>query len=120
MTVKNVNEVSSADVPAGKETSIQVLISAQEGPHFAMRRFVIQPGGGMPLHTNTLEHEQYVLGGEARVQIGEEVHFVKQGDVVFIPEGVPHSYSNKGIENFEFLCIIPNQPDEIKIMEKRC
>jgi quercetin dioxygenase-like cupin family protein len=120
MTVKNVNDVKSAEVTAGKDTNIQVLISAQEGPHFAMRRFVIQPGGGMPLHTNTLEHEQYVLGGEARVQIGQEVHFVKQGDVVFIPEGVPHSYSNNGKVNFEFLCMIPNQPDEIKVVGEEC
>jgi quercetin dioxygenase-like cupin family protein len=120
MTVKNVNDVSAANVAAGKDTTIQVLISAREGPHFAMRRFVIQPGGGMPLHTNTLEHEQYVLGGQARVQIGEEVHFVKQGDVVFIPEGVPHSYTNNGKENFEFLCMIPNQPDEIKVVGEEC
>lgn len=120
MTVKKVNDVKSAEVTAGTDTSIQVLISAEEGPHFAMRRFVIKPGGGMPLHTNTLEHEQYVLGGEARVQIGEEAHFVKQGDVVFIPEGVPHSYSNTGDMNFEFLCVIPNQPDEIKVIGKGC
>jgi quercetin dioxygenase-like cupin family protein len=120
MTVKNVDEVKTAVVSAGKDTSIQVLISAQEGPHFAMRRFVIQPGGGMPLHTNTLEHEHDVLGGEARVQIGEEVHFVKQGDVVFIPEGEPHSYDNNGKGNFEFLCIIPNQPDEIKVVGEGC
>lgn len=120
MSVKNINSVNSSPVPAGTATTIQVLISAEEGPHFAMRRFVIQPGGGMPLHTNTLEHEQYVLTGQARVQIGEDIHFVKQGDIVFIPEGVPHSYFNNGKGNFEFLCMIPNQPDEIKVVGEAC
>jgi len=120
MSIKNINSIGSANVPVGTATTIQVLISAQEGPHFAMRRFVIQPGGSMPLHTNTLEHEQYVLIGQAKVQIGEEVLFVKQGDAVFIPEGVPHSYLNNGKGNFEFLCMIPNQPDEIKLVGEDC
>lgn len=120
MTVKNIHEVAASKVAAGTDTTIQVLISSQEGPHFAMRRFVIQPGGGMPLHTNTLEHEQYVLGGEANVRIGDETHQVKSGDVVFIPEGAPHSYLNTGKTEFIFLCVVPNQPDVIKLVEAGC
>lgn len=120
MPVKNGNDVPSQVVKAGNLTTIQVLISAQEAPHFAMRRFVMEPGGGIPNHTNTLEHEQYVLGGHARIGIGEEEFEVWAGDVVFIPEGVPHWYRNIGEENFEFLCIIPNQPDEIKLIAKEC
>ncbi len=50
--------------------SKQVLISAEEAPHFAMRCFTIQPGGKMPLHTNTVEHEQFVLSGKAEVTLG--------------------------------------------------
>jgi quercetin dioxygenase-like cupin family protein len=79
-----------------KDTTIQVLISSQEGPNFALRKFSMQKGGGMPRHTNTVEHEQYVLRGEATITIGEETHHVKTGDVVFIPEGAIHSYENTG------------------------
>ncbi len=107
-------------VQAGDKTTIQVLISAQEGPNFALRRFVMQPGGGMPNHTNTVEHEQYVLRGHASIGIGDETFDVRAGDVVFIPEGVPHWYQNVGEETFEFLCIIPNKPDEIKVIAKEC
>jgi quercetin dioxygenase-like cupin family protein len=120
MTVKHVKDVPAQAVKAGDLTTIQVLISAQEGPNFAMRRFVMEPAGGMPKHTNTVEHEQYVLRGNARIGIGEEEFEVNAGDVVFIPEGVPHWYQNIGEENFEFLCIIPNKPDEIKIIDKGC
>lgn len=120
MSVKHVSSVNSSNVQAGTATTIQVLISSEEGPHFAMRKFVISPGGGMPLHTNTLEHEQYVLNGQAMVQIGEVVHAIKRGDVILIPEGVPHSYFNNGKGDFEFLCMIPNQPDEIKLVESDC
>jgi quercetin dioxygenase-like cupin family protein len=108
-------------VKAGDMTSVQVLISAQEGPNFAMRRFVMEPGGGMPLHTNTVEHEQYVLQGHASIGIGEEEFEVRAGSVVFIPEGVTHWYQNIGDENFEFLCIIPNKTDVITLVdEKKC
>jgi quercetin dioxygenase-like cupin family protein len=105
-------------VKAGNRTSMQVLISAQEGPHFAMRRFIMEPGGGMPNHTNTLEHEQYVLQGHAMIGIGEEEIAVNAGDIVFIPEGMPHWYQNIGEENFEFLCIIPNKEDRVTLLDK--
>ena len=82
-----------------------------------MRRFIMQPGGGMPRHTNTVEHEQYVLRGQARVVIGDETHDVKAGDVVYIPAGTPHSYESTGEEPFEFLCAVPNQPDTIEIVD---
>jgi quercetin dioxygenase-like cupin family protein len=121
MSVKHVKDVPAQAVKAGELTSIQVLIPAQEGPNFAMRRFVMEPGGGMPKHTNTVEHEQYVLQGHARVGIGEEEFVVKTGNVVFIPQGIPHWYRNIGKDNFEFLCLIPNKPDEIKLVdEKNC
>ena len=120
MSVKHMKDVPANVVKNGDLTSLQVLISAQEGPHFAMRRFVMEPGGGMPNHTNTVEHEQYVLQGHAMIGIGEEQFEVRTGDVVFIPEGVPHWYQNIGKDNFEFLCLIPNQPDEVKLIAKGC
>jgi quercetin dioxygenase-like cupin family protein len=117
MAVKHANDVEAMDVAAGKDTTIQVLISSREGPNFALRRFTMQPGGGMPRHTNTVEHEQYVLRGMATITIGDETHHVQVGDVVFIPEGVIHSYQNTGQEPFEFLCIIPNKEDKVTIVD---
>jgi quercetin dioxygenase-like cupin family protein len=118
MSVKHTNEVEAKYVAAGRDTTIQVLISSQEGPNFALRKFSMKPGGGMPLHTNTVEHEQYVLGGRAKIGIGEQVYEVQQGDTVFIPEGIPHFYQNTGDEPFEFLCIIPNKEDTITIVDE--
>jgi quercetin dioxygenase-like cupin family protein len=109
--------VPTEAVPAGIGTTRQVLIGPQEGPNFALRKFIMEPGGGMPLHTNTVEHEQYVLRGKARVIIGDEVLEVKKDDVVFIPAGVPHSYEALGNEPFEFLCAVPNLPDQTTLVE---
>ncbi|RPH58029.1 MAG: cupin domain-containing protein [Chloroflexi bacterium] len=117
MPVKHVSEVEAANVTGGVKTTRQVLISADEGPNFAMRRFVMEPGGGMPRHTNTVEHEQYVLRGKARIGIGDEVYNVQKGDVVFIPQEIPHWYENVGDEPFEFLCVVPNKPDKTVILD---
>ena len=105
-------------VPAGTGTRRQVLIGPEVGPNFALRKFIMDPGGGMPLHTNTVEHEQYILRGRARVVMGDEVLEVKKDDVVFIPGGVPHSYEALGDEPFEFLCAVPNLPDETKLLDR--
>jgi len=119
MPVISANDVQPQIVEAGDKTTIQVLISSQEGPNFAMRRFVMQPGGGIPNPTNTVEHEKYMLRGHARIVIGGQEYEVKARDVVFIPEGVPHWYQNDGEEDFEFLCMIPNKPDEIRIEDEK-
>ncbi len=117
MTVRNVEEIGLEPVSAGSATRRQVLIGPDQAPHFALRRFVMEPGGGMPRHTNAVEHEQYVLRGRARVSIGDEIHEVKAGDVVYIPAGTPHSYNALGDEPFEFLCAVPNGPDRIELLE---
>ena len=116
MIVKRAGEVAGEEVPAGVDTSRQVLISSEEGPNFAMRRFRMEPGGGMPNHTNTVEHEQYVLAGRAKIGLGDQVLEVQKDDVVFIPAGVPHWYRAEGDEPFEFLCMVPNLPDETTII----
>ena len=57
-------------------------ISYDGVPNFAMRRFIMGEGGGMPRHTNTVEHEQFVLCGRAEVGIGDDVHQVEPGCVM--------------------------------------
>jgi quercetin dioxygenase-like cupin family protein len=118
MSVRHADSLPAEPVSAGRGTTRQVLIGPEEGPNFAMRRFIMEPGGGMPMHTNEVEHEQYVLRGSARVHIGDDVHHVRSGDVVYIPGGVPHSYeADEGEEPFEFLCVVPNRPDQIRLVD---
>lgn len=118
MSVRHVDTLPAEEVKAGTGTTRQVLIGDDQGPNFAMRRFIMEPGGGMPMHTNTVEHEQYVLRGSALVIIGGEEHHVKTGDVVYIPAGVPHNYTaDEGGDPFEFICVVPNGPDTIELVE---
>ena len=114
--VKRADAVERKKVAAGTATETQVLFGPDDGvPNFAMRRFIMGDGGGMPRHTNTVEHEQFVLRGRARVGIGESVHEVEAGNVLYIPAGVPHFYEVVEAP-FEFLCMVPNAPDRIEIL----
>lgn len=110
-------ELPLVPVRAGEGTSKQTLTERGSGSGFHMRRFVMEPGGGMPRHTNRVEHQQYVLRGSARIGIGDEVHEVARGDVVHIPAGVPHWYRAGPEEPFEFLCAVPDDEDRIEIVE---
>lgn len=111
MSVKHIQDIPTESVPNATGVSKAVLISAEEAPNFAMRKFSIEPGGSMPLHTNKVEHEQYVLRGRARVRLGEEICEVSAGDIVFIPADLPHYYVNLTDEPFEFLCLVPKGED---------
>ncbi len=116
--IKNINEFKEQKVDAGKGVSIQVLISSDEAPHFAMRKFRIKKGGFMPYHTNSVEHEQYVLKGKAKVIIDKKEFIAKKDDRLFIPAGVPHSYKTIGDEDYEFLCLVPNKEDRIELVKE--
>jgi len=115
--ITSASEVEAVPIGAAEKTSMQVLIPNTVAPDFIMRRIVIQAGGAMPNHTNTVEHEQYVLAGSAEVGIGDQVYRLKKDDVLFIPSGVPHWYRADSDEDYEFICLIPNREDRIALVE---
>lgn len=118
--VKRAEAVERKTVAAGTATELQVLVGPADGaPNFALRRFIMGAGGGMPRHTNAVEHEQYVLAGRARITVGDEVHEVSAGNTLYIPAGMPHSYQVLD-GPFEFLCVVPNSPDTITILDEGC
>ncbi len=90
-----------------------VLIGpAQAAPNFVTRRFLLAPGGRIPEHRHpTIEHEQVVIRGAMVIGIDGVEREVAAGDAVFLPAGCAHWYENRGQEEVEFLCVIPNAPD---------
>ncbi len=113
---KKLNLVEAVAQKAGKGVSMKMLLSSEETPNFAMRNFIIEAGGHMPLHTNAIEHEQYVISGSALVQIGDKKVTAEAGDIFLIPAGVSHSYETIGDESYSFLCLVPNKEDSIVLV----
>lgn len=58
----------------------------------------VNPAGeGPPLHVHTREDEVvYVLEGEIRWKLGDQLSTTGPGSLVFIPRGVPHTWQNVG------------------------
>jgi quercetin dioxygenase-like cupin family protein len=113
---KQIDIIEAIPQKAGCGVSMKMLLSPDESPHFAMRNFTIEAGGHMPLHTNTVEHEQYVLSGRAKVIIGDKSIEAGAGDILLIPAGVPHSYETLGDETYSFLCLVPKGTDVIEVL----
>jgi len=114
---KKIDSIKAMPQEAGKGVSMKMLLSPDESPNFAMRNFTIEAGGYMPLHTNSVEHEQYVLSGSAAVQIGDEILEAHAGDILLIPAGTSHSYRTISEESYSFLCLVPKGEDSIKIIK---
>jgi quercetin dioxygenase-like cupin family protein len=112
------DDVEYDPVDAADGLSKGVLLNEADGtPHFAMRRFTIDPGAEVPKHTNAVEHEQYVLSGEYVVGIDDEEHTVSAGDALLIPAGVVHWYRNERDDPGAFICAVPNGDDAIELHE---
>lgn len=111
--VASANARELKKVPRARGTYMAVLIGEEDGaPHFAKRRFVLEPGGRIPAHFHPdIEHEQYVMRGEMTMGLDDETVTAKAGDVVFIPAKTVHWYQNDGDEPCEFLCTIPITDD---------
>jgi quercetin dioxygenase-like cupin family protein len=83
-------------MPGGAGT-IGILADGEEtGGAFALIEAVSRPGSEPPLHVHEREDELfYILEGEARVMVGEAVHNLSAGDMIFLPRGVPHTFRIK-------------------------
>jgi len=116
--IKRREDIEYESVDAADGLSKGVLLSEGDGaPHFAMRRFTIDPGAEVPKHTNAVEHEQYVLEGEYVVGIDGEERTVSAGDALLIPAGVVHWYRNESDDPGAFICAVPNGDDTIELAE---
>jgi len=106
---ENVEEVEQAEGLRKK-----VLVDG-DGAN-VLRRFVLEPGARVPRHTNSVEHVQYVLEGGYSVEVEGDERVVSEGDAMRVPAGAVHSYEG-GDELGVFLCVVPNEDDEMEMVE---
>lgn len=115
MYYKNSDEFEKNDVPKTQKAKIAVL-TPKEDKDFIVRKIKIEAGGSMPNHTNEIQHQQYVLNGEAKVVVGENEYHAKSGDFIYIPAGINHYYEACYGKEYEFLCMITTKEDCIKML----
>lgn len=91
--------------------SVRWLVGPDSGaPNFHMRQFEVVPGGHTPRHRHAWEHECYILEGQARLfSADKDERTVRAGDVVYVPGGEEHQFTNDGWGKLVFLCMVPAQ-----------
>ncbi|MDP6158580.1 MAG: cupin domain-containing protein [Phycisphaerales bacterium] len=101
----NASEVS---VEGASGVAMQMLMGrADAAPNFAMRHFVVAPGGHTPRHSHPWEHEVYVTEGVLRTECGGESIEVFAGDALLIPGDATHQFVNESDAQARFLCMVP-------------
>ena len=107
--IRSMDGAAAVAVERARGATIEVLLGVDDGvPHFATRRFTIEPGGRIPRHRHdAIEHEQVVLEGAMVIGLDDREVEVSAGECLFIPAGVAHWYENRGRVPVRFLCVVP-------------
>jgi len=115
MYCKSSDNYQKNNLPKTDKTTMAVL-SPENEKDFIVRKVTIQKDGSIPNHTNEIHHQQYVLSGEAKVVVGNEIYHAKQGDFIYIPAGVNHYYEACYGTKYQFLCMIITKEDKIVLV----
>lgn len=89
-------------------TTIRWLINRDNGARtFAMRRFVVKPGGEIPLHSHESDHEIYILSGRGVAFTPRQEAPIEADMFLYVPPNEEHGYRNTGETPLIFICVIP-------------
>jgi len=111
MIIKHLDEIPK-EIPKMegiKDVTLQWLFNRRDGTkNYAMRVFELKPGGIIPLHDHdNMEHEIFILEGEASATTPDRIIKVRTNDALFIRPGETHGFANDSNQPFKFLCVIP-------------
>ncbi|MGC8661691.1 MAG: cupin domain-containing protein [Nitrososphaeria archaeon] len=101
-------------VSGSRGAYIQWLITKENGAHYAVRKFTLNPNGIIPMHTHNYQETVIITKGNCRVCVAGRAYELKDGDYVFIDGRVKHAILNHG-EQLEFFCVI-DYADDMSIM----
>jgi quercetin dioxygenase-like cupin family protein len=84
------------------------LIGADHGATVTVILDDGEPGHGPRLHRHPYDETWVVVEGSLTFQAGDEIVTAETGDVVIVPPGVPHKFTNNGPGRSRLVCIHAN------------
>ena len=101
-------QCESLDMEGVQGVSMRVMVGRDDGaPNFAMRHFVLAPGGFTPRHSHDYEHQVVVLSGNGEAFDAGEIRTIGAGDVILVEPDMEHQFMNNSDKPMEFLCLVP-------------
>ena len=114
--IRNIAEVPWREFPNHFGGALSKPLVDEEGlgaKHIDHRISSYAPMAYVARHKHKVQEQIYhVLSGEGLFEHGDQKVVVRAHDVVFIPPGVEHSFTNTGLENLVFLVITSPIHDE--------
>jgi len=83
----------------------KLLNPENSSKNFALRAYIIEPGGHTSYDIHPHEHGVYMMKGIATVKVGNQEVQLEPGDVLHIIGNEPHQFFNHGVEPVKFLCV---------------
>lgn len=105
MDVKNINDVDAFITADGSE--IRELLAHRNSSicKQSLAEARLKPGQQTTPHYHPdTEEIYYILTGQGRMQLADELRDVVVGDAIAIPPGMTHQITNTGSEMLIFLC----------------
>lgn len=107
--IRNLSEAATkpVDMAGVQGVKMAVMVGREDrAPNFALRQFVVDPGGHSPRHSHDYEHEVYIVSGGGTVLLDGAERPIREGDVVYVPADHEHQFK-AGNTGMKFLCLIP-------------
>jgi len=111
------------NIPFGKPQALVDLVDYEEGrvvsrtfaqnPGLSLTLFAFDRGEGISAHTVQADALVQVLDGEATVEIGGQTMKVGAGQVVAMPQGVPHAVTAE--QRFKMLLTVVRPPVQLQV-----
>ncbi|MFS8638752.1 MAG: cupin domain-containing protein [Gemmatimonadota bacterium] len=105
------SDVGSADDVASFRGITRRVLASPAPAAFDVRYFEIERDGYSAFERHAHVHVVVCFRGRGRVRLGDEVHEVGYGDVVYVAPDEPHQFLNPYNEPFGFLCIVDRERD---------
>jgi mannose-6-phosphate isomerase-like protein (cupin superfamily) len=93
------------------------MIGADHGATICLIFDTSEPGQGPRLHRHTYDETWVVEEGSVTFQAGEERFQATAGDVVIVPPGAPHKFTNDGPGRSKMVCIHANPKSDTEWLE---
>jgi quercetin dioxygenase-like cupin family protein len=85
--------------------------SGTERVDFRISRYA--PNAYVQEHSHRIQEQiYYVLEGEGVLTVGKDEHLMRPHDYVYLPPGVPHSFTNTGLAELVFMVVTTPADDE--------
>ena len=79
-----------------------------QGKNLSITLFAFDKNEEISSHSSSGDAMVYILDGEAEITIGDSIYYIKAGETIVMPNGIPHALLAK--DKFKMLLVVVFAP----------